>query len=86
VLICTDKQPKFLSKEERTKLALAQRAAEIEALKDKQAQEKLKNLEFLKKAQELERVEKDRQRNSKDRWGTVVHLYFISNHKGVLKA
>ena len=48
---------KFLSKEERAKLALDKRARQVESLKEKQSQEAIARASFLQKAQALSQTD-----------------------------
>ncbi|KNE66223.1 hypothetical protein AMAG_10461 [Allomyces macrogynus ATCC 38327] len=53
-------KPKFLSKEERAKLALERRAKEVEAIHEREAEEKQKRIEFFEEAKKLAQEEQAR--------------------------
>ncbi|KAI9138103.1 P-loop containing nucleoside triphosphate hydrolase protein [Paraphysoderma sedebokerense] len=63
-------KPKFLTKEERAKLALQKRAEEIEAKKRQQESERSERSQFFKEADALARAqEAERMRKNEQQWG-----------------
>ncbi|KAL7749346.1 mRNA splicing protein prp28 [Sorochytrium milnesiophthora] len=57
-------KPKFLSKEERAKIALEKRAKEVEALRDRQDEVRKESEAFLKNAEALRREQEEREREN----------------------